>query len=156
MGKIKAPSYSMQKIYNCSNIIIRCNDLFLTGIDRKHDGKCVFVGGKCEVNDKFIDTAIRELKEEVLDKYGKGLVVTKEDLLKLGKLIYGSTNDNFHPFESDIFLYDYKGENNDLTLNYTEFDSHKWLTKSEMQSGHLDDYYQALYNVAKKANPILN
>lgn len=132
------------KHYNvvCALIFNEDNKVFCTkrGPGRALEGKWEFPGGKALKHEKYEDTIVREIKEE--------LEATIKPLEYIGESYY-----EYHelaPYsEFSITLYAYKCKLVEGTLTLTEHTAFKWATIDEMKSMDFAAADKPLINMVK-------
>lgn len=94
---------------------------------RKRDTeRFMLPGGKPEAGEEFIDTAAREVDEEL------GLDVTPDDLDVLGRFSSDAANEPGHVLESHVFTY--RGVLTQVPAVAAEIDELRWFTEAELRT----------------------
>lgn len=83
-------------------------------------------GGKPEVGEEFIDTAAREVDEEL------GLDITPADLDVLDRFSSDAANEPGHSLESHVFTY--RGVLTQVPAVAAEIDELRWFTEAELRT----------------------
>lgn len=107
-------------------VVFRDDEGRVLTVRKRGTERFMLPGGKPEPGEEFIDTAAREVDEEL------GLDVTRADLEPLAVFDSMAANEPGHRLESHVFTY--RGTLTQTPAVAAEIDELRWLTEAELRA----------------------